>query len=177
MAEEAEKPKAAVPAPKATGGGGGMMPALMIVVLMPIISFAMFKFMVIPMIKAEIPEPGEGHAEIDPENIHVAHTDGDAEYKYAFDPVAANVRGTTGTRYVRVRIIVRGSNPELETIVEENKDRMNDILNDVLRGLDMAAVDDPAIKNVIRNKLKQGFEHALKEPVIEEITIPEFVVQ
>jgi len=118
MAEETQNSDANAQSAKG-GGSGGMLPALLVIVLMPLISFAMFKFMFIPMIKAEIPEPGEP-ADINPADVHVK-TDGELEMqKYDFDKVVANIKGTNMTRFVQAEITVYGSHPQMENKITEN---------------------------------------------------------
>ena len=178
MADEAPNTEAAAaPPPAAKSGGGGMMPALLIIVLMPVISFAMFKFVFVPMIKAEMPANGAEHAEIKAEDVHVQHDGGDADFSYAFEPASANLKGTSQSRYILAKISVRSSNPDLEAIIGKNKDRMDDVVNGVLRNLTLADLEEPHIKNMVRNQLMQGFEHVLKGPIIEEVVIPGFVIQ
>lgn len=178
MADENESPDAAAPAAaKASGGGGGMMPALLIVVLMPVISFAMFKFLFIPMIKAEIPAQGEMAHEITAEDIHVETTTGDLDYKVDLDPVTANLKGTAQTRFIRVVAVLRSADPQLSEVVEDNSGRIKEVINNVIGNLTLADLEKPEIKNVIRNQMKQGFEYILKKPIIEEIVFAEFVVQ
>ncbi|MCH6255835.1 flagellar basal body-associated FliL family protein [Puniceicoccaceae bacterium K14] len=180
MADENEAAEAA-PAeakPAGGGGGGGMMPALLIIVLMPVVSFAMFKFLFIPMIKAEIPEPGEDALhDIKPEDINVEHASGDLEYKVDLDPVTANLRGTAQTRFIRVAAVLRSADPELTDVVESNKGRIKEVIGSVIGSKTLADLEKPEIRNVMRNQMKQGFEHVLKKPIIEEIVFAEFVVQ
>ena len=61
MAEENEAQEAKPQSAKSGGGGGGMLPALLVILLMPVISFAMFKFLFLPEIKKHIPEISEIH--------------------------------------------------------------------------------------------------------------------
>ena len=176
MAEENQNAEANNQSAKG-GGSGGMLPALLIIVLMPLISFAMFKFMFIPMIKAEIPEPGEG-PKIHAEDIHV-QTDADLNAsKYEFpQSIVANLKGTNMTRFVKVRITIYGVHPELTDEIEGVLPKLEDFASNLLGSLTLADLEKREIKNVIRNQLKMGFNHELGEPLIDEIYLPEFVVQ
>ena len=153
-----------------------MLPALLVIVLMPVISFAMFKFLFVPMIKAEIPEAGAA-AQIRPEDVIVAHDGGEASYSVPFENVVNNLKGTAMTRFIQVSFTIYSSNPELAAIVEENRPRMKDVANQVLGNLTLADLERREIKNVVRNQLKEGFEHVLHGPVVEEIYFTQFVVQ
>ena len=159
------------------GGSRGILPALLVIVLMPVISFAMFKFMFIPMIKAEIPEPGEV-APLRAKDVKVEHaTGGSPKHSYDFPDVVTNVKGTSQTRFVQVSFTVYSSHPDLEDIVESNEVKMKDVAISVLDNLTLADLERREIKNIVRNQLKQGFEHVMGEPIIEEIYFSQYVVQ
>lgn len=178
MADEPENVDAApAPAKEKGGGGGGMMPVLLIILLMPVMSFAMFKFLIIPMIKAEIPEPGEMAHEIKAEDVHVETASGNLEHKVSFEGITANLKGAAQTRFIRVSVVLRSDDPNLPDVVAKNDDRIKEVITSVLRSKTLANLEEPEIKNTIRNQMKQGFEHVLGQPIVEEITIPEFVVQ
>jgi len=168
MAEE--KPKSEANDQSAKGGGsGGMLPALLIIVLMPLVSFAMFKFMFIPMIKAEMPEAGE-HAEIKPEDVHVKK-DADAEpLHYQFpEAVNANIKGTNMTRYVRVLIAVESVHGDLADQMDNNMFKLRDHAN--------TFHEKPEMKTIISNELKMGFNKLLGDSVIEHVYLPEYAIQ
>lgn len=153
-----------------------MIPALLVIVLMPALSFAMFKFMFIPMIKAEMPDPAQAQ-QIDKENIVIEHDGGEAKYSAPFDNVVTNVKGTSQTRYIQVSFTVYSAYPNLPTEVESNRARMMDVANTVLGNLTLADLEKREIKNIVRNQLKQGFNHVMAKPMIEEIYFSQFVVQ
>jgi len=168
MAEE--QAVADAPQQAAKSGGGGMLPALLVIVLMPVISFAMFKFLFIPMIKAEIPEQGE-ETPITAEDLDIAIDDSGSEHKYIFDPIVANIRGTSLTRFVQADVTIYSVNPELETLIGEKIDRLKDQANTVLGELTLADFERRGNKNIVRNQLKQGFNHILGKPVVEDIAL------
>lgn len=159
------------------GGGSGMIPALLVIVLMPIMSFAMFKFMVIPMIKDAIPAEGD-HAPMTAEDVIVEHAvDGDPSYSVDFEPIVTNVKGTSQTRFIQASFTVYSANPDLADQVEKNLVKMKDVAQDVLGNLTLADLERREIKNVVRNELKHGFEQRIGKPIIEEIYFSQFVVQ
>ena len=153
-----------------------MLPALLVIVLMPVISFAMFKFLFIPMIKAEIPDAGQPHA-IKAEDVVVEHDGGAASYSADFDNVVTNVKGTSQTRFVQVSFTVSGVNPLLPEEVERSRKKMLDVAISVLDNLTLADLERREIKNVVRNQLKQGFDHVMAKPMVDEIYFTQFVVQ
>ncbi|MDQ8202539.1 flagellar basal body-associated FliL family protein [Pelagicoccus sp. SDUM812003] len=153
-----------------------MLPALLVIVLMPIISFAMFKFMIIPMIKAELPEPGM-EPELTAEDLDISYDTSGEEYKVTFEPVVTNVKGTSQTRFVQVIFSVYSANPHLQEEVDKKTDRMKDVAISVLGNLTLADLERREMKNIVRNQLKQGFNHVLGEPLVEDISFSQFVVQ
>jgi flagellar basal body-associated protein FliL len=143
---------------------------------MPVVSFAMFKFMVIPMIKAELPEPGVV-TPVTTEDLDISFDQNGTEQKVTFDPVVTNVKGTSQTRFVQVIFTVYSLNPKLEAEVTAKKDRMTDVAIGVLGNLTLADLERREMKNIVRNQLKQGFNQVLGKPLIEDISFSQFVVQ
>lgn len=153
-----------------------MIPALLVIVLMPVISFAMFKFMVIPMIKAELPDQGEAAA-ITAEDLEISYHASDHEYKVMFEPVVANVKGTSQTRFIQAVFTVYGRHPDFEALIEARKGRLRDHADTVLGNLTLAELEQREMKNMVRNQLREGFNHKLGKPLVEEISFSQFVVQ
>ncbi len=153
-----------------------MIPALLVIVLMPVISFAMFKFMIIPMIKAELPDHEEP-APISAEDLEISFDDSDEQIAYSFEPVVANVLGTNQTRFVQAVFTVYGRHPDFTHLIESKKVRLRDHADSVLSGLTMAELEKREIKNIVRNQLREGFNHQLGKPIVEEIYFDSFVTQ
>ncbi len=153
-----------------------MIPALLVIVLMPVISFAMFKFMIIPMIKAELPEPG-AEAPITAEDLEITVDDSHTEYKVSFEPVVTNVKGTSQTRFIQAVFTVYGTHPDFETMIDEKKDRLRDHADSVLGNLTLADLERREMKNIVRNQLREGFNHKIGKPIVEDISFSQFVVQ
>lgn len=147
-----------------------MIPALLVIVLMPVISFAMFKFMIIPMIKAELPEHGE-EAPITAEDLEITYDESGTEYKVIFEPVITNIKGTNQTRFVQAAFTVYSKNPKLEEMIESKLGRLRDHADTIVGNLTLANFEQREMKNVVRNNLKQGFNHILGKPIIEDISL------
>jgi len=174
MAEENPVQEAEVKSAK-SGGGGGMLPALLVILLMPVISFAMFKFLFLPEIIKHAPVAGESHhEEIDPSNIHVETGE---KLLVSFPDLIVNINGTGGLRFLRVNFSIESTNPEIEDEVEAHKAKMQDLATTVLRHLTMADLERPNITDTIRNQLIQGFDQVLQPPMIDEIYFTQFVIQ
>lgn len=176
MAEDATGSDAAVTQSAKGGGGSGMLPALLVIVLMPVISFAMFKFMIIPMIKSELPEQVES-SPVSRDKLAVSYDNSGTEYSVTFDPVVTNVKGTSQTRFIQALFTVYGTHPELENFVTVKRVRMRDHADTILGNLTLADLERREMKNIVRNQLKEGFNHILGEPLIEDVSFSQFVVQ
>lgn len=154
-----------------------MMPALLIIVLMPLISFAMFKFLFIPMIKAEIPEQAGAEEKIDHERVKHLQADG-KKVEFSFpDDLVVNLRGTSMTRYLKVNITLTSVHPNLESLVHEHAASIKHVANNILSNLTLADLEKREIKNVVGSQLKQQFNQKLNGPVIDEVLFTSWVVQ
>jgi len=175
MAEEPQNKEALAKAGKSEGGGG-ILPALLIIVLMPVISFAMFKFVFLPELKKIAPEEGAAahQVEINPENIHVESGE---TYRFDFPRVVVNVRGVSLSRFFSATLTVESSNPDIEHEVTEHMAEMKDLAGTILGSLTLADHENVGIKNQVRNQLKQGFNKILQPPMIDEIFFSEWAVQ
>jgi len=174
MAEENVVQEAQVHSAK-SGGSVGMLPVLLVVILMPVISFAMFKFLFLPEIIKHAPVAGEGYyEEIDPHKIQVETGE---KHLVSFGDLIVNINGTGGARFLRVAFSLESANPEIEDEVEAQKAKMQDLATTVLRHLTMADLERPNITDTVRNQLIQGFDQVLQPPMIDEIYFTQFVIQ
>jgi flagellar basal body-associated protein FliL len=162
--------------PAKSGGGGGMLPALLIIALMPVISFAMFKFVFLPELKKITPEEGEAAHQmpIDPKKFHV---ESGVTYRVPFPERIVNLKGVSLLRYFRTEFEIESSNPDIESEVNVNMAAMKDLADTILGNLTLADLEQTGIKNVVRNQLKQGFDKILQPPMVDEIYFSNWVVQ
>ena len=177
MAEENQAQEANNASAK-SGGGGGMLPALLIIALMPVISFAMFKFVFLPELKKLTPAEGEAqasdHAEIDPEKLKIESGE---VYKYPFKDRVVNVKGTGMSRYFRASFTIMSPNPNIADEVAKHEDALIDLADTVLSDLTIADHETSGVKQMISNQLKQGFDKILQPPMIDDIHFTNWVVQ
>ncbi len=185
--------------------GGGMMPAIAVLVLMPVISFAMTKFVFIPQIQSavvdaahQVSAPGSGgsdsaaHSTAKPDAHGAASADSHgggghgaspaaastaASNTYPFENIVANLSGTSINRYVKVSFIVEGSRNDFASLAEANRVKMIDATLGVLSSLTSADLQNPGIKNTVRSKLIAAYDTVLKERVVTGLYFSEFVVQ
>jgi flagellar FliL protein len=98
-------------------------------------------------------------------------------FSYDFENVIVNLAGTMGTRYLKSSFTVLSDNPEIKTIIEENKKQLLDVTLGVLSTRTLADLEQPGAKNVVRNDLMANLNQALKSDVISQIYFSDFVVQ
>jgi flagellar FliL protein len=98
-------------------------------------------------------------------------------FSYDFENVVVNLAGTMGTRYLKTTFTALSENPELKTIIEENKKQLLDVTLNVLSTRTLADLEQPGAKNVVRNDLMANLNQALKSDLITQIYFSDFVVQ
>lgn len=187
MAKEAtpEKPAAETPAP---AGQGGWMPVIAVLVLVPVLSFAMAQFVLFPRLEkmlaaaganagasegahgAESASHGSTHAGAKGANLDPVHA-------HEFKDIVSNLAGSMKSRYIKVSFTAYSANPQFSQIVETNRAKMLDATLSVLSSLSLADMEDTGVKNKVRNELVFAYESVLRGRVVEEIYFSEFVIQ
>ncbi|MGF1483018.1 MAG: flagellar basal body-associated protein FliL [Opitutales bacterium] len=168
-----------VQASKRGAGGSPIIPLAVVSILMPLLTFALFEFVLMPRaadklgLSAEGKGHGDSHAEGhgDEEDYHgPVHT---AE----FNGIVSNIRGTVGSRYIKVSFTIEGRDEKFSEIVEKNHPRIQDATISILQELTLTELDQPGIKNVVRSDLLNEYASVLKGRVIEKLYFTEFVIQ
>ena len=175
--EETEAP----PAPLAAKTSSPWLPVIAVIILTPVISFALTQYVLIPHIQSSVatqeakadPADPKGAPEAKPD----AKKDAKPTFSYQFDDVVVNLSGAMGTRYLKTSFAILSSNQDLQKIVTENKSQLLDVALNVLSSKSMADLEAPGSKNLVRNDLITNFNQALSSDVVEQIYFSEFVVQ
>jgi flagellar FliL protein len=195
MAQEAPKakpaaaPAAAEGAPAAAGGGGGWLPVIVVLVAVPVLSFVMAEFVLFPRLEKRlaagglVPEAEETHAA--KPAAGAAHGKGHGEeagvggpaQSYEFKDIVSNLAGAMKSRYIKVTFTAYGSDPKFAEVIEHNKAKLLDTTLGVLGSLNLAEMEDAAIKNKVRTSLVQAYHTVLQARVVEEVYFSEFVIQ
>lgn len=197
-------PPAAAPAPAPAAGAGGpaapskmaaLLPVILVVVLAPVVSWAVAQFVILPSfekkLNAAMATAGEGaHGE-------AAHAAAPAEHgkaaegghggkkgeaagpsnSYEFTNIVVNLAGTMGTRYLKTTFLVTGKDPTLREAFNRDKAKMVDVTLNVLSSLSLADLEEAGAKNIIREKLVAAYNQALGKKIAEQIYFSDFVVQ
>jgi flagellar FliL protein len=176
--EESEEVAPEAPAAKAPNA---WPPVIAVVVLMPVISFAMTQFVLIPRIQSTVAlqTAASGGATAKPASDLKSDGAKDTKpsFSYQFDDVVVNLSGAMGTKYLKASFSLFSSNPDLQKIITDNKPHLLDVALNVLSSKSMADLEAPGSKNLVRNDLITNFNQALNSEVIEQLYFSEFVVQ
>lgn len=160
------------------------VPMIVMIVLMPAISFAVTQYVLIPRIKGAVAEheiktattptkAGE-HGEKKSEKKGEGK---DTAFSYDFENIVVNLSGAMGSRYLKASFTAFGSNPELKTILTENKKQLLDVTLGVLSSKTLADLETAGAKNLVRHDLIESLNQALNSSIIEQIYFTDFVVQ
>lgn len=98
-------------------------------------------------------------------------------FSYDFENVVVNLAGTMGTRYLKTSFTALSENPDVKTIIDENKKQLLDVTLNVLSTRTLADLEQPGAKNVVRNDLMANLNQALKSDLITQIYFSDFVIQ
>jgi flagellar FliL protein len=185
----ADKEAKEVPPASAPAGGGGWMPVVVVLVLVPAISFALAEFVLFPRLEKRLvaagagtqivatPGDGAGSGSSSSHGAAPGATKAEPTFSYEFTDVVSNLAGSMKSRYIKVSFTAYSANPGVQQIVEHNRAKLLDATLSVLGALTLADLEDATVKNQVRSQLVQQFEAILHERVIEEIYFSEFVVQ
>ena len=183
-------------APSAGKAAGGMLPAIIAVVLAPVLSWAVVSFVIIPkltneikseltaiMAKASGSDGLQAEEELEAEGGADTAPKADAggkeksEGRPKFENLTVNIAGTQGTRYLRVTFNVVGKNDAANQKIDAKHAELVDATLTILSSLSMPELDDPSSKAVVRGRLVAIFNDLLKAPLVEQVFFSDFVVQ
>lgn len=202
MADEEKEPEAAAPPeegaeelpPPEKKAGNPLIPVILMIVAVPALSFVMFNFVFMPMMKEQVVAVAEAlKEEIVVEEGHGAH-DGSVvddhggkgeTFAYLVGDVVANLSGTRQSRYLKVNITLEGNNAKTADgkpvlfleFMETNRAKVMDTVGTVITALQLSDLDQPGIRNIVRQDLIDALNNELKGPRIKDIYFSEWVVQ
>jgi flagellar FliL protein len=179
---------AARPAAPAGGGMSAWMPVIAVVVLVPVLSYAMAMFVIAPQLEKRFVAAsaaqgagGEAGAHGTPGKAGAHGKEAGEKPKptfgYEFKDIVSNLAGSMRSRYIKVTFTAYSANAEFAKIAEENRAKLLDATIGVLARLSLADLEDPAAKSKVSNEIIYAMEAVLHERVVEEIYFSEFVIQ
>lgn len=200
MSDSASDKPAEKTAPFAGKSAGGMLPAIIAVVLAPVLSWAVVTFVIIPKLTKDIKTElttimaeasKRDGTQVEAEPGAAAGADGGAnaapkadaggkeksEGRPKFENLTVNIAGTQGTRYLKVTFNVVGKNDAANKKIDAKHAELVDATLTILSSLSMPELDEPSGKAVVRGRLVAIFNDLLKAPLVEQVFFSDFVVQ
>lgn len=178
--------------------GNPLFAVVAIVVLIPVLTFVMMEFYIAPKITNIVheaalgKEAGDGHGGSDhggdgygaATDSHGGgggdgggYGDGHGMHTYEFNDIVANLMGSLKSRYIKVSFTVESHDPGLETAMTANKAKIVDLTLGILSSLSLNDLDEPGMKNVVRNDIMAGIASVVQSDMISGLYFSEFVVQ
>lgn len=187
--EDKSAEKASAPAKSA----GTLIPALIAIILAPVLSWAVGKFVLVPQIEtqlkaqfaASLEKAGKDeHAESDHGAAKSTPPAGDGHggksavpTRPKFEDLTVNIAGTQGTRYLKVSFKLEGKNAAANDKIDKKHPELLDASITVLSSLTMPELENSGSKAVVRGRLIAAFNDLLKAPLVEQLFFSDFVVQ
>lgn len=161
--------------PKSSGGGiMQFVPLVVIVILVPVLSFLTTKMVLIPKIEhALVATVEEAKKMANPEANKEEHT----QHTYEFKDIVANLSGALQSRYLKVSFTMMGTDPEFVEIIEKNKPALLDATISVISKNTVMDIEQPGSKVTMKNDLLAAYEQVLNKEIIQRIDFTEFVSQ
>jgi flagellar protein FliL len=177
--EGAAAAPAAAPAAAAGGGIGAWIPLLATCILMPVLAFAMTKWVIIPKIQTSlgITAPAASAKE-EHGDAKASKPAADAKRESVImDKLLVNVAGTMGARYLLVTLSIEGSDPDFKEKIETRRAQLKDRASGILRTKTLADLEKPDAVNLIRAELLAGFNNVMGSAIVQEIYVTDFAIQ
>jgi flagellar FliL protein len=169
------------------------LPVLVVMIITPILSFVITENLMIPRVKKALGEialiqqqssqPANGGPLPTDRKDSKAKTNKDGKVITAddttvkFDNVVANLSGTLKSRFVKVSFTIEGDDEEFKSKIEPNKAKIIDSALGILGALTVSELDEPGMKNIVRNDLIDAFNQSLEKPIVKRLYFSEFVIQ
>jgi flagellar FliL protein len=170
---EAASPNLLVPQKKSSSAMG---PIIAVVVLVPVLVYAVMDFMIIPRLKGAMGSSGghstEAHSDAKKDGVKAP-----GEFTAEFGSMVVNLAGSGSSRYLRTNFVIASADPKIGDIVKENESALKDAAISVLSSQSLGALDNANGREVVRKGLISRFNRLLGAEVVDQIYFSEFVVQ
>lgn len=172
MAEHESSAPAEAPPP--AKGGNPLIPVIAVLVLVPVICYALVEFVFMPRLLAAAgqvaeAQPPDPHARTSPT--------GPKETTVDFGRSMVSLAGSGGSRYLRVNMVLAGANPTLPDIVANNEIALRDASITVLSSMTLSQIEGADGRDIVRRALLSRLNGVLGEDIFQQIYFTEFVIQ
>lgn len=186
MSKEKKEPEAKPDAAEGAKGGGGKGGIVMIVAaaLVSLGLGAGGAFFFAGSQAKHAPAAAEEHAA--PEGEHGAATEGEHQKKesddykerlYALEPLVVNVTGDGYNRFLKLRVELEASKPELKTEIEARLPQVRDALIVLLSSKQLSDITDFEGKALLKEDILERVNDLLETGDVKSVLFTEFVVQ
>jgi len=120
-------------------------------------------------VAAEAEPAAEDKAAADDENA--------ASSVYEVKDVVANLSGAMRSRYIKVSFTLEGKAQDFPAMMKESEVKIRDATLAVLSDMTIQDMEEPGVKNIVRNRIINAIGQALRSNAVENLYFSEFVVQ
>ena len=160
----------------------GWGPALTVLVLLPVFSFVLAEYVLFPRLQVRFEQAvGQINLAERSTNSSVLPQEGASGEKvtYEIKDIMTNVgsENVGQVRYARVSFVLEGQGEVFSDLIKRNEARFIDVTLDVFSVLSVEDLNNPNIKNIVKNQLLQRFEEILGNKRIENLFFSQFVIK
>jgi flagellar protein FliL len=204
MAKEPE-PAEDLPTPKEEGaqpsktidGKTSFIPAIITIIAVPLIMILIWEVYMMPSLRKlakehaatpAVAEEGSAAEPLESTAVPEAQPASEEEKKskgkeaetegtYEFKDIVANLSGAMRSRYIKVSFTLEGKSADFAGLMKGNEAKIRDATLAVLSDLTIQDLEEPGVKNIIRNNILSSINQALNTTAVEQLYFSEFVVQ
>jgi len=185
-APAAEEEVEAVPAQAPAKAPSAWPPLIAAIVIMPVISYAMTQFVLIPKMRASLIQTAVGGVSLQGKDKATPSSTSSPDkkkdekpgtFEYNFENIVVNLAGTKGTRYLKTSFTVFSSNPELKAIILRRRPELLNLTLNILSAKTLVDLEVPGAKNILLNELQENFNNTLGSTLVDQIFFSDFVIQ
>ena len=159
------------------------LPVLTLLICLPLLSFLLTEYIIIPRIKHKISELlSSVSATTQTEKVNNTPAANEKIsageiFSYEIKDIIGNLTGEQNTRYIRVSFVLESSQNDFVELMKRNEARIIDATLSVLSILTTEQLQATGAKNIVRSQLLQSFETALNQKCISGLYFSQFVVR
>ena len=165
-------------------GSNPFIPILFICLTIPLLSYVMFQFIFIPMMKTQVLAINEALKEDTTVLEGHEKSDGDLQI-YALGDLVSNLSGSRQNRYLKVSISIEGKDAKtadgaiivFNEFMENNRPKILDLVGGIVSSIQLSELDEPGIRNLTRKKIMDSLNTNLQGPNVINLYFSEWVVQ
>jgi flagellar FliL protein len=169
------EPESSAPAeaPPPAKGGNPLIPLIAVLILVPVICYALVEFVFMPRLLAAAGQVAESQ----PDANARTSPGGSRETTVDFGRSMVSLAGSGGSRYLRVNMVLAGANPRIPELVTSNEIALRDAAITVLSSMSLSQIEGADGRDIVRRALLSRLNGIMGEDVFQQIYFTEFVIQ